>query len=61
MCVAAFYFNDVVVREEWKILVRTSCEAMAPPYCRGRQGFQVASDGRFVAGPSANGLLIDDA
>jgi hypothetical protein len=42
----------------WTIVVKTTCEAMSPAYCRGASGFEITSDGTFTAGPSASGRRI---
>jgi hypothetical protein len=43
----------------WTIVVKTTCEAMSPAYCRGAYGFEITFDGAFTAGPSASGRRIE--
>lgn len=43
----------------WTIVVKTTCEAMSPAYCRGAYGFEITSDGAFAAGPGASGRRIE--
>ena len=40
------------------LIVQTSCEAMVPAYCRGRYGFQVNRNGKWLAGPDPSGFSV---
>lgn len=40
------------------LTVQTHCEAMVPAYCRGRFGFRVTRDGKWLAGPDPSGFSV---
>jgi hypothetical protein len=41
------------------VTIHMKCEAMNPDMCSGFYGFSVAADGKFKAGPDANGKTIE--
>ncbi len=51
--------DSVPAKQFSTITIHMKCEAMRPDYCQGFYGFSIASDGRFKAGPDANGNTIE--
>jgi hypothetical protein len=51
--------SDAALPVWLEISERTACEAMQDDYCLGRYGFTIQHDGRFVAGPSAQGSKVE--
>ena len=59
MCGACEKSATSVARQFSAITIHMKCEAMRPDMCLGFYGFSVASDGKFKAGPDANGNSIE--